>query len=279
MILIADCGATKADWCLIDGKKAVGSLKTAGYNAATTPPSALASIIERELLPHLPRQPRVSALYFYGAGCIEPFAEGVRLTLRQFFPEAETDVQADLMAAARALCGTRPGIVCILGTGSATGFYDGERIVDQVPSLGYILGDEGSGAALGRRLIADVFKGQLPPDIAGKFLEQYGLRLPEVIENVYRKPAANRYLASFAPFLLDNIEHPDVRRLVAGSFNDFFCRNIRHYERYGTRAVNIVGSIGWHFRHELARSAAATGFTLGRVLKAPLPALIDRLLF
>lgn len=275
MILIADSGATKTEWVLTHGTTIIARVKTDGFNAATAPQTQLQQIVLDRLLPQLPPDADIQRINFYGAGCAGSNAASTEKLLRSLFNGAEVEVYSDIMAASQALCGDQPGIACILGTGSNSCFYDGRNIVAQVPSLGFILGDEGSGAALGRRLIADIYKRRLPATIADKFHRQYELELHEIIERVYRQPAPNRFLASFAPFLLQNIEMPEIHALVLDCFKSFFTRNLVHYTQYGHNTVNIVGSIGWHFSRVIEEAATHTGFKLGTVLQSPLPSLID----
>ena len=180
----------------------------------------------------------------------------------------------DLLAAARALCGKEKGIACILGTGSNSCYYDGEKIVDNVSPLGYILGDEGSGAVLGKLLVGDVLKNQLPKELCDKFLKEYDLDRMKIIEAVYKKPAANRFLASLSPFLNKNIEEPSIHRLVLNAFKAFFVRNIENYENYKSMPVSFVGSVAYYYRDVLAEAAKALDITIGVVIKSPMEGLL-----
>ena len=180
-----------------------------------------------------------------------------------------------MTGAAKALCGNQPGIACILGTGSNSCLYDGEKIIDAIAPLGYILGDEGSGAVLGRQLISDVFKKQLPVELCLKFREQYDLNMETVINRVYGSPEANRFLASLTPFLAKYIEEPSIHRLVLNSFKSFFVRNVAHYMAYKTLPVNFVGSIAYHFRDVLQEAAAAIDCNIGKIIISPMDGLIS----
>lgn len=275
MILIADCGSTKTDWCLLNGQERVAQVFTQGMNALLMSEETMAGIIANELMPHISAE-NIDEVYYYGAGCLsEETCSAVERAIRQNIPCAKTvEVATDLLAAARALCGHKPGIACILGTGSNSCYYDGEKIVDNVSPLGYILGDEGSGAVLGKRLVGDVLKHQLPEAIEEKFLRTYGLTRNTIIENVYRKPAPNRFLASLSPFILQNIEEPAIHRLVLNEFKAFFVRNVENYKGYKELPCNFVGSVAIHYRSVLEEAASALFVTIGNIIKSPMEGLV-----
>ncbi len=276
MILIADCGSTKVDWAVVDKDcKVVKRVRTRGMNAVILGEDILKSIVADDLLPEV-RDYKIDRIYFYGAGVVSQAArDKIRRVIRPYIPAGTVEVETDLLAAARVLCGREPGIACILGTGANSCFYDGEKIVDNVSALGYILGDEGSGAVLGKSLVADVFKRRLPSELCEKFLKEYDLDMAKVVTAVYSQPGANRFLASLSPFLLKNIGHPAVHKLVVRSFEAFFIRNITNYKDYQRYPVNFVGSIAHYYRDQLKEAAASTGCTLGRVVQAPLDGLIE----
>ena len=278
MILIADCGSTKLDWCLIDGNNIEKQVFTCGMNAVMLSEEEIRLRIAEELLPELGTlAASVDAVFFYGAGCISPEVCGnVSRALKANLPSAaNVEVYSDLLAAARALCGHQSGIACILGTGSNSCFYDGREIVANVSPLGFILGDEGSGAVLGKLFLGDLLKNQLPDDITQSFLKEYDLDLLGVIRRVYREPQPNRFLASVAPFLAKNISCPQIHGLVTGSFKAFFSRNIRQYDSYGSYPVDFIGSIARVFRRQLIEAAEATGCTVGLTVKSPMQGLIS----
>ncbi len=276
--LIADCGSTKIDWALVDpAGSIVGRMSTGGINAVMLTEEEIASRLADELMPQLAGSASlVGSVYFYGAGCLSDEVCGsVSRAIARNLPGASAiEVNTDLLAAARALCGRRPGIACILGTGSNSCYYDGRQICDNVSPLGYILGDEGSGAVLGRLLIGDVLKGQLPADLCQKFLRHYDLDRLSIIRRVYREPQANRFLASVTPFLLENIDHPAVHDLVVRSFTDFFRRNVLSYDAARDLPVNFVGSIAWYYRDVLAEAAARSGCSVGLILRSPMEGLV-----
>ncbi|MDE6160601.1 MAG: ATPase [Muribaculaceae bacterium] len=277
MILIADCGSTKIDWCVIAGNgKVEKQVFTCGMNAVMLTEEEIKLRIAAELVPELgSRISDITAVYFYGAGCISAeVCANVERAIRANIPASAVEVYTDLLAAARALCGHEPGIACILGTGSNSCFYDGTDIADNVSPLGYILGDEGSGAVLGKLLVGDVLKEQLPAELCEKFLKQYDLTRLDIIRRVYREPQGNRFLASLTPFLIENIEVPQVREIVLGSFRAFFRRNVSHYDGRCEKRVNFVGSIAYYYRDILAEAASECGYTVGTVLKSPMEGLI-----
>ena len=275
MILIADCGSTKIDWCLLNGKEKVAQIFTTGMNALLMTQEEMTQRIADELMPNIANY-EVTEIYYYGAGIIsDEIKSHVINALKANIPSAtKIEVDSDLLAAARALCGRKPGIACILGTGSNSCYYDGEKVVDNVSPLGYILGDEGSGAVLGKLLVGDVLKKQLPEHLCEKFLKEYNLDRNKIIDAVYRKPAANRFLAQFAPFLEHNIEEPSIHRIVLHSFIDFFVRNVENYDNYKELPCNFVGSIALLEKAKLLEAAKSQGITVGNIIQDPMEGLI-----
>lgn len=276
MILIADCGSTKIDWCAIDGSSVVARFSTTGINALLMTEEQIRETLGKELRSQVDGLP-IDEVYYYGAGCLfDHICENVRRAIKANVPSAKKiEVDTDLLAAARALCGDKPGIACIMGTGSNSCYYDGQKIADNVSPLGYILGDEGSGAVLGKLLVGDVLKRQIPDALCEKFLKQYDLDRQKIIESVYKKPGANRFLASLSPFLLQNIEEPAIHRLVLNAFKSFFVRNVENYSGYKTMPVGFVGSVAYHYREVLAEAAKPMEITIGAILKSPMDGLIE----
>lgn len=271
LCLTADSGSTKTDWLLQKNDKTIARCTTQGMNPFMIGQTEIEAILRNELL-NDERFAAATQISFYGAGCRGEGCDTMERALRAVWPEAESvTVGSDLLGAARALCGTGDGIACILGTGSNSGLYVGGELVKNVSPLGYILGDEGSGAVLGRRLLGDVLKQQLPQELCRAFDATYGLSADQIIQRVYREPLANRFLASFAPFLAAHREHPAIQALLADEFARFFERNILQYERPDLE-VHFVGSIAYYFARELRTAAAQCGLTVGRILKAPLDA-------
>ncbi|MBR1415789.1 MAG: ATPase [Prevotella sp.] len=270
--LLADSGSTKTDWAL-------GSLrmKTQGINPIHQDDDAILRILQDELCPQLTSGPRqlygFDSIRFYGSG-VRPEQEArMERLLKTAFPQAEhVEVKSDLLGAARALCGNAEGLACILGTGANSCLYDGEKIVANTPPMGYILGDEGSGAVLGARFLNALYKGRLYAGAQEDFEQHLGLSMADVITRVYRQPMANRWLASLSEFISTRLEHPEVRAIVVQNFRDFISRNIRPYGRPDL-ALNAVGSIAYYYREQLAEAADAEGYRLGRVLRSPIDGL------
>lgn len=280
MILIADCGSTKIDWRLLSAAEVVMSVQTPGMNAAMLDAAEITRRLRAEALPLFSEYAHgIEAVYFYGAGCLtDKICRKVTDALGELAPNARAEACTDMLAAARALCGNDSGIACILGTGSNCCFYDGEQIVGNVSPLGYILGDEGSGAVLGKLLVGNVLKRQLPRHLCEMFISRYDIDAPAVIEHVYRRPGANRYLASFTPFLKENIGCPEINHMVTDAFRQFFIRNVatltRRYD-LEKMPVNFAGSIAYYFSYQLTAAAQSCGFSIGRILESPIKGLIE----
>lgn len=275
MILIADCGSTKIDWCLLNGNEKVAQIFTVGMNALMLTQEEMTERIKNELMPHIVGY-KVDEIYYYGAGIISDEIKGhVVNALKANIPTAtKIEVDSDLLAAARALCQHEPGIACIMGTGSNSCYYDGEKVVDNVSPLGYILGDEGSGAVLGKILVGDVLKKQLPEHICEAFLKEYDLDRTKIITAVYRQHPANRFLAQFAPFIIKNLDEPAVHDMVLRAFTAFFVRNIENYKNYKELPCNFVGSIAHLCKKVLKEAADSRGITIGNIIQAPMEGLI-----
>lgn len=273
MILIADSGSTKTDWCVVEQGQLVRQVFTKGINPFFQTKEEIGEEIRKSLLPHLDCT-AFESVYFYGAGCTPEKSSLLEQELRNHLQIGGTiEVNSDMLGASRALCGKQPGIVCILGTGSNSCFYDGEKIAIQVPSLGFILGDEGGGATLGKLLVSDLLKNQLGIRLKEKFLTQYNLTLPEIIENVYRKPFPNRFLAGFSPFIYENLEEPEIHTLALNAFKSFFERNVTQYD-HENHPVNLAGSIAYHYRKILAEAAKEFQIEIRSVVQSPMQGLI-----
>ncbi|MCD8031009.1 MAG: ATPase [Bacteroides sp.] len=275
MRLIADSGSTKTDWCLLQNGNPVRRIYTKGTNPFFQSEEEISQEIATALLPQL-QTDKFSAVYFYGAGCGFPDKiEMVRRAIASHLQIEDTiEVSTDMLAAARGLCGHEAGIACILGTGSNSCFYDGEKITDNVSPLGYILGDEGSGAVLGKLLVGDLLKNQMTPELKEKFLTSYNLTPAEIIDRVYRQPFPNRFLASLSPFLLENISEPTVRDLVARSFRSFLVRNVMQYD-YRNHKVHFIGSVAYHCQELLKEIAQELDIQVGNIIQSPMEGLIS----
>ena len=276
MFLIADSGSTKTDWCLCKKGTILNNLQTQGINPYHQSEEAIEEVIREELLPQLPETTEVSKLniIFYGSGCAnETACNRVREAIQKVLKTNKITIQSDLLGAARALCGREEGIACVLGTGSNSCLYNGKEIIANIPPLGYILGDEGSSAVLGRRLVGDCLKNQLPDALRNEFLTEYGLTQEIILEKVYRQPLANRFLASLTPFLSKHREVPEIHKLLVESFTDFFVRNVKQYRRPWL-PIHFVGSIANAFSAELKEAAESLGMELGTILQSPMEGLI-----
>ena len=270
-ILIADSGSTKTDWLLLAPEGEAKSLQTAGLNPYMLADADIDALLRNRLLPALP-EAQGADVRFYGAGCRGEQCGRLVGLLGRALSATSVEVESDLLGAARALCGNEAGWACILGTGSNSCLYDGRKIVTNVPPLGYVLGDEGSGAALGKRLVADAMKGLLPADLQQAFEAECRTTLDELLRRVYREAAPNRYLAGFAPFLHRHRTHPAVASMLHEEFTRFFRRNLRS-KAGGCHTVHFVGSIACFFAEEVGRAAAAEGFATGRILRSPIDGL------
>ena len=273
MIVIADSGSTKTDWCLVDNGVLVKQIFTKGTNPFFQTEDEISAEVSENLLPYLDTA-KVDAVWFYGAGCAFPEKnEIVRAAIARHL-DVPIEVGSDLLGAARGLCGSQPGIACILGTGSNSCFYDGKEIVSNVSPLGFILGDEGSGAVLGKMLVGDVLKNQLPAALKEEFLARYELTPAIILERVYKKPFPNRFLASLSPFLVEHLDVPEIHTLVLNGFKAFFDRNVKQYD-YKQYPVHLIGSLAYYYRSVLQEAAEQTGVRLGTIKQSPMEGLIS----
>lgn len=278
MIIIADCGSTKCDWLLLYGGRDQVLENTQGFNPFFQNTEDIKDILKAQLLPKL-RDEETTEVYFYGTGIHDGHRKDIVAdALRFAFPKAKIEVEHDLLAAARATCGREAGIACILGTGSNSCYYDGQKIVDNVPSLGWLLGDEGSGTYMGKALVRAKFYRELPPDLDAAFDKAFDAASSEAMnaikDRVYEK-GANAYLASFTRFLSDNIQHTYVQHLVASSLNDFLDRQATKYSGYQHVPIHFVGSIAYHFQEELTKCLKARNMKLGKIIRKPIYALAE----
>lgn len=271
--LIADSGATKTEWSLLQNEEVVLSFITNGISPIFQTQKEISEEIKKYVYPQL-QERMPDTIFFYGSGCIPEKIECVKNAIEYSFPTSKIKIYSDLVAAAHALCGKEAGIACILGTGSNSCEWDGKKIVKQVSPLGFILGDEGSGAHMGKLLVGNVLKNQLPKELIEKFMKQYDLTPALIIENVYKKPFPSRFLASVSPFLLQNIENDAVLSIVKQSFTNFFQRNVMQYN-YKKHKVNFVGSIAHHYATILRAIALENGITIGKIEQSPMEGLID----
>lgn len=275
MILLADSGSTKTDWGLVENGKLVKRLRTSGMNPFQMSEEAITEEIKTHLVPELPGTV-LDEVHFYGAGCTKEKQPIVERALRANLTiNGECEVASDMLGAARGICGHKPGIACILGTGSNSCSYDGKNLVKNVSPLGFILGDEGSGAVLGKLLVGDVLKNQMPEAISKRFFEKYKLTSAEIIDRVYRQPKPNTFLASFVPFLEENIDEPKIYNLVKESFRSFLRRNVMQYDGWQTLPIGFNGSIAKIYKKPLLEALEEEGMHLGRIIQAPMEAMVE----
>ena len=274
MMLIADSGSTKTDWCVILDNTPIKRIGTKGLNPFFQSEEEIQQELTHSLLPQLP-EGTIDSVYFYGAGCTPEKAPTLRRAIADSLPDVgNIKAYSDMLAAARGLCGREAGITCILGTGSNSCFYDGKEIVNHISPLGFILGDEGSGAVLGKLLVGDILKNQLSPAIKEVFLKQFDLTVPEIIDRVYRQPFPNRFLASLSPFIAQHLEEPGIRQLVLGSFIAFLRRNVMQYD-YTQYPAHFIGSVAHCYKEILQEAAQETGIRIGKILQSPMEGLIQ----
>jgi N-acetylglucosamine kinase-like BadF-type ATPase len=272
MKLIADSGSTRTTWLVSDGILRVGEHSTSGINPFYQTEEEIGELIEHQLLPHV-LSSTIDELFFYGAGCaFDDKKKMVSNALQGGFPTARIEVESDLLGAARGLFGHESGIACILGTGSNSCEFDGSIITKNVSPLGYILGDEGSGAVLGKLFTGDCLKNQLPEWLRDKFMDEYELTPAILLDRVYKKPFPNRFLASFTPFLAHHLEEPAIFNLVYDAFDSFFVRNIAQYNT-AELPIGFVGSIAWYFRDVLEIVASEHQLEIAKIVQSPVDGL------
>lgn len=268
MILIADSGSTKTDWILWDATyQRAEAISSSGINPFYQSYSDILAILEQSF----PKQQAINEIYFYGAGCIGDEKNNiVKKVLYTHFKSEKIEVHSDLLGAARSLLMHKQGIACIMGTGSNSGFYDGTRITKHVSPLGYILGDEGSAAHLGKLFIADLLKKQLPLALEKRFFEQYNFSPSQIIDRVYRQAFPNRFLAQFALFLSQNEQEPEIKKIISYSMQQFIQRNLLQYEQVYQLPVSFTGSIAHYFRNTLTEKLIEHQIQLGEICQSPI---------
>ncbi len=275
MILIADSGTTKTDWRAIDSNGNASVIATEGINPVFQTPEKLDDVLSNALKPKL-GDSVVSKIFFYSAGVAasQEATDALTNAFKKNFSDCDFFIETDKLASARALCGHKEGVACIMGTGSNSCFYDGEKIASDNVGGGFILGDEGGGASLGKRLISDFIRGILPEEVSTALKEEYKLDYFTIIDNVYKRPMPNRWLASFSPFIERFIELDHIREIVDSQFDAFIKRNLWRYDmrKY---PLNAVGSVAYFFGDNLRRVVEKNGIELGIILKNPIEKLVE----
>jgi N-acetylglucosamine kinase-like BadF-type ATPase len=275
MILIADGGSTKTTWCLVDAHSTRSLFQTEGYNPEFIGTAGIIASLHQSLPPTL-APADITEVYYYGASVVTPQQVAtVADAMQAVFGRARIFVGHDLLAAARALLGRQPGFAAILGTGTNSGLYDGETIVHNVDSLGYFLGDEGSGAFIGKALLRDYLRGDMPAELVAEFRATYGLERDAIFDKLYNQPFPNRFIASFAKFAYDHKSAHYCQQLVAKAFDLFFRNIIKKYPDYQAHTFNCIGSVGYNFCEALTQAAAAHGMQVGKIISSPIDDLVS----
>jgi glucosamine kinase len=280
MYLIADSGATKTAWRLVDDTGRIVQATTAGLSPYYQTQAQIEAELRTALLPalQLPEPEaaqQMQAIYFYGTGCARiDKASIVTAALRQVFPASNCRVYPDMLGAARALCGTEPGIACILGTGSNAALYDGQWLTSTAASLGFWLGDEGSGGHIGKQLVADYLNHDLPDLLRDQFERRFNPSFGEIMDRVYSQSFPNRYLASFAKFVFDHLREPYCYQLAYQSFGAFFDKRVCKFPNYQNHPVSFTGSIAFYYANVLRQVAADRGIIVRNIVEEPVAGLV-----
>lgn len=273
-LIVCDSGSTKADWMVAEHGKVIAEFSTMGFNPFFHDAEKVFSELSKNESALKFRNEK-AVIYFFGAGCSSlQRNEIIRTGLQKFFSVADITVDHDMLGAALAACGNSAGLVCILGTGSNTAYYDGKNLSETIHGLGYIMGDEGSGSYYGRKLITSFLYRIMPEDLRKKFFEKYNMTKEVMNENVYHRPNANVYLASFSPFLSENKNHPWIQQLVLKGMKEFYETNIISYPEHKTSPVHFIGSIAYHFSDILHSVADEFGFRIGKIIVRPVEELM-----
>lgn len=271
--LIADSGATKAEWVLVNnGEKQ--TVFTQGISPYFLDTRQIADLVENELAKEL-NGVTVGEIHYYGTGCANPEnVKSIKKALQHVFPEASVEVNTDLMAAARAVCDHQKGVACILGTGSNSCYYNGKAIVKNSPGIGYVLGDEGSGAYLGKKVVQYYLYNTFDEDLRALFDAKFVTNGVEILDNVYKKPLPNRYLAGFTMFLAENRGHYMIENIIEDGLNDFFFQHLCKYNEIWKYPVSFVGSVADGFKDVIQQLCNSYEFELGTILKNPMQGLV-----
>lgn len=274
MIFIADGGSTKADWRIVDNNGDVSKYATMGFNPFFYTEEMIVEELQKKFIKDLPVE-QATKVFFYGSGCSDEYRKSILAdAFREIFPIAEIIVEHDLLASAKATCGNKPGIACIMGTGSNTGLYDGERVIDNITNLGYLLGDEGSGTHLAKKLIRAYFYRELPEHLSKEFDTTYNIGRRELLNKLYDGERANVYLASFAKFMFTHKDDIYIQQVVHRSFGEFIDRHVLKYEGHEKLPIHFVGSIAYYFSFILESLLSERNLNLGVIIKQPIDALV-----
>jgi N-acetylglucosamine kinase-like BadF-type ATPase len=274
-ILIADSGATKCEWCYIDDRNRKKIISTQGISPYFLNTAEIEQLLKTELFPSL-KNVIPDQVYYYGTGCNNPDnVKSIKKAISKVFPGAKISVANDLMAAARALCGDHKGIVSILGTGSNSCYFDGKKIVKNSPGLGYVLGDEGSGAYLGKKVLQYYLYNTFDEELKYKFDIKYNTNVLAILEQVYKQPLPNKFLASFTLFLVENRGHYMIENIIEDGLNDFFFTHLCKYGESWKLPMYFVGSVSYGFKDVIQQLCDVYEFEYGKILRAPMDGLIE----
>jgi glucosamine kinase len=275
MILIADAGATKIQWVVIHDGKVSSIYETAGFNPYFMEPAILKEALEKDLVPFI-NPDYIKDVYYYGAGCSTVIKCGiVDDVLRDVFENADIEIHHDLLGAARALFGREEGIACILGTGSNSCLYDGKNILENVTSLGYLFGDEGSGAYLGKLFLTEYMRKRMPQHLREKFDKRFGYSLENILDSAYNKPHPNQFLSSFSIFIGEYKEDEFIKNLTKKNFQDFFIEQVTQYTGFNQKPLGVIGSVGYHFQDIFKQLASDYDLKVTKIIQSPIEGLIE----
>ncbi len=274
MKLIAESGGTKTQWCGVTESEQTEIISTIGLNPNFVSQETIKEVLSSEVLPSI-NNPPIKEVWFYGAGCAgKAMEKKISSAIGEVLPSAPVHVFSDLTGAARGLLGSEKGYICMIGTGSNSGYYDGSKITANVPPLGFILGDEGSGAALGKKILADFLRGIMPQSLSDEFRAIYGAEKDDIVSNVYRGVFPSRYIGGFVQFLKEHISEPYCRNLVKRSFGEFVERNLKLYNVIEKTRIAVTGSVAWHFRDILEEVLQENNFTISMISQGPIEGII-----
>jgi len=276
MVAIVDGGSTKCDWVILDDfKKIFMKTETIGFNPNNIAAELIVPEIEKNINLSAVKN-SITKVFFYGSGCgIPENCATIERELGKFFTKADVLAKEDLMAAAYAAYTGKPAIVCILGTGSNSCYFDGKNLKIKLPSLGFLIGDEGSGSAIGKQLVRRFFMQKLPKDIHAEFEETYHLSIEDALRNMYHTSRPNAYLANFNKFVVERKDHPYFQKMVFEEMKNFFEYQVLPYEESQDAEINFIGSIAYYYEETLRSAAAELNLNIGKIVQKPIESLVD----
>ncbi|ASK31822.1 ATPase [Chryseobacterium sp. T16E-39] len=276
MVAIVDGGSTKCDWVILDDfKKVFMKTETIGFNPNNIAAELIVPEIEKNINLSAVRN-SITKVFFYGSGCgIPENCATIERELSKFFTKADVLAKEDLMAAAYAAYTGKPAIVCILGTGSNSCYFDGKNLKIKLPSLGFLIGDEGSGSAIGKQLVRRFFMQKLPKDLHEEFEDTYHLTIEDALKNMYHTSRPNAYLANFNKFVVERKDHPYFQKMVFEEMKNFFEYQVLPYEESQEAEINFIGSIAYYYEETLRSAAAELNLNVGKIVQKPIESLVN----